>query len=219
MSVNSTDAPVRAAAADAAEYGLEHGFCPATWQVAIRNLTPPGSQPLSPPVIAVHRPDVHVWQEGQIASHALVAVAEDADNPILVSALSKLPGVSEAFAVEGGPIPPGSTGEYSVRVRPGQRVSIVTMLVNTNDAFTGVDSVELHETPTTVEAIAYDAGSEVNNERTASIPGPCCGNFFVREPEGDVIRPHEGITGRGDLDSATYGWSDPVAEIRFTRLD
>jgi hypothetical protein len=34
-----------------------------------------------------------------------------------------------------------------------------------------------------------------------------------------VIRPHEGITGRGDLDPVTYGWSEPVAEIRFSRLD
>jgi hypothetical protein len=34
-----------------------------------------------------------------------------------------------------------------------------------------------------------------------------------------VIRVHEGITGRGDLDPAKYGWTGPVAEITFSRLD
>jgi hypothetical protein len=197
---------------------------PVTWHVKMTNLTPlgrgaPGSQPLSPPVFAVHRPGLHVWQEGQIASHALVAVAEDANNAILVSALSKLDDVVEVFASDGGPIPSGGTAEYTVRVRPGERVSIVTMLVNTNDGFTGVDALELQENPCTVRAISYDAGSEVNNERAEFIPGPCCGNFFVREPEGGLIRPHEGITGCGDLDPAVHGWTEPVLEIEFRRED
>jgi hypothetical protein len=28
-----------------------------------------------------------------------------------------------------------------------------------------------------------------------------------------VIGMHEGITGRGDLSPATYGWTDPAARI------
>jgi hypothetical protein len=196
----------------------------ATWQVKITNLTPPGagapgSQPLSPPVFAVHRPEFHVWQVGELASHALAAVAEDANNPVLVSALSKQPGVVEAVASTDGPIPSGGSAEFTLRVPPGHQVSIVSMLVNTNDAFTGIDGLQLRGRQVAVRTNAYDAGSEANNERIAFIPGPCCGNFFVREPEGDVIRPHEGITGRGDLDPAVYGWTDPVAEIEFTRVD
>jgi hypothetical protein len=62
--------------------------------------------------------------------------------------------------------------------------------------------------------MAYDAGSERNNQLAAFIPGPCCNHPFVRDPEGQLIRPHEGITGRGDLDPALYDWADPVA--RFT---
>jgi hypothetical protein len=90
-------------------------------------------------------------------------------------------------------------------VPPEQQVSIVTMLINTNDAFTGVDAIQLPERHVAVRSIAYDAGSEVNNELRAYIPGPCCNNMFVRQPEGDLIRPHAGITGRGDLDPAVYG--------------
>ena len=88
------------------------------------------------------------------------------------------------------------------------------MLVNTNDAFTGLDGLRLRGRCTTVATMAYDAGSERNNEPAAFIPGPCCNHPFVRDPEGEPIRPHEGITGRGDLDPALYDWADPVA--RFT---
>ena len=50
------------------------------------------------------------------------------------------------------------------------------MLVNTNDAFTGLDSVQLRGKRSQLSRNAYDAGSERNNELKAFIPGPCCGN-------------------------------------------
>jgi hypothetical protein len=66
--------------------------------------------------------------------------------------------------------------------------------------------------------MAYDAGSERNNELASHIPGPCCGNPFVRDPEGALVGPHEGISGRGDLAPATYGWHGAVARIEVERL-
>ena len=65
--------------------------------------------------------------------------------------------------------------------------------------------------------MAYDTGSERNNERAAYIPGPCCNSHFVRDPEGASIGMHEGITGRGDLSPALYGWNGPVARIQVSR--
>jgi hypothetical protein len=91
------------------------------------------------------------------------------------------------------------------------------MLVNTNDAFTGLDGLRLGGRGTTVATMAYDAGSERNNELAAFIPGPCCNNPFVRDPEGALIRPHDGITGVGDLDPAIYDWPEPAARITITR--
>jgi len=35
----------------------------------------------------------------------------------------------------------------------------------------------------------------------------------VRDPEGELIRPHPGILGVGDLDPDLYGWTEPVAMI------
>jgi hypothetical protein len=189
-----------------------------TWRVTVTNLTPAGSQPLSPPLYAVHSGKADVWSVGQIASHGVAAIAEDADNSVLTTALPQLQGVKTVMTVAGGPIPPGTSREFLVQTDGRfNRLSLVTMLVNTNDAFTGLDSLRLRGRGETRSTIAYDAGSEKNNEKMSHIPGPCCNNPFVRDPEGQLIRPHAGITGAGDLDPAVYGWDEPAARIAIER--
>jgi hypothetical protein len=37
--------------------------------------------------------------------------------------------------------------------------------------------------------------------------------------EGDVIRPHEGITRSGELDQEPYDWPEPAARFTFQRVD
>lgn len=190
-----------------------------TWRVTVANLTPPGSQPLSPPLFVVHSAQAHVWGVGELASHGLAAVAEDANNAVLESALPMLAGVRTVFTGAGGAIPSGTSRTFVVETSGGfNRLSLITMLVNTNDAFTGLDAQTLSGRSASMETIAYDAGSERNNELTSHIPGPCCGNPFVRDPEGVLIRPHEGITGRGDLDPARYDWEGPAARITIERV-
>src|SRR5919201_1307124 len=83
-----------------------------TWRVTIENLTPPGpgapgSQPLSPPLFVVHDAGVTVWRNGQIATHVVAAMAEDANNAPAVSAYTGLHGVRTVFTGAGGPIPSG----------------------------------------------------------------------------------------------------------------
>jgi Spondin_N len=189
-----------------------------TWDVTITNLTRPGSQPLSPPLLVVHSSQADIWSVGEVATHPVAAIAEDANNGPAESAFAQLPGVNDVFTGAGGPIPPGASRTYTVETS-GQfnRLSVLTMLVNTNDGFTGLDSERLRGLGGTRSVRAYDAGSEVNNDPTGFIPGPCCNNPFVRDPEGELIRMHEGITGRGDLSPATYGWSGPVARIEVSR--
>jgi hypothetical protein len=196
-----------------------------TWKVTVTNLTPPGpgapgSQPLSPPLFVVHSDKAHVWRVGELASHGVAAIAEDADNSVLESALPKLPGVRVVFTGAGGPIPSGQSRTFTVRTSGRfDRLSVLTMLVNTNDAFTGLDAVRLGGRGGAMERMAYDAGSERNNELTAFIPGPCCNHPFVRDPEGELIRPHQGITGAGQLAPALYDWQGPVARFTIQRAD
>jgi Spondin_N len=195
-----------------------------TWRVTITNLTPPGpgapgSQPLSPPLFAIHSGHADVWSVGEIASQGVAAIAEDANNGPLEQALASVPEVRSVFTGAGGPIPSGQSRSFMVETAgSANRLTVVTMLVNTNDAFTGLDSLHLQGRGTSVDTMAYDAGSEVNNELKSHIPGPCCGNAFVRAPEGALIRHHEGITGRGELDSAAYDWNDPAARITIERV-
>ncbi len=199
-----------------------------TWRITITNLTPPiangpGSQPLSPPLFVVHSKKAVVWSVGEIASHGLAAIAEDANNGPLESALPLLRGVKSATTTtpDGnpqGPIPSGATRAYTVETSGEfKRLSVLTMLVNTNDGFTGLDAVQLRGKGSTYEAMAYDAGSENNNQLKAFIPGPCCGNPFKRDPEGALIRHHEGIVpGVGEL-GAQYDWDGAVARIVIER--
>ena len=72
---------------------------------------------------------------------------------------------------------------------------------------------------TTYMVMAYDAGSEENTELVTDIPGPCCGNPGAGTDEFEVVRHHEGITGAGDLDAATYGWEGAVARVTVRRID
>jgi Spondin_N len=188
------------------------------WQVTVENLTPAGSQPLSPPLVVVHSARADVWSVGAIANHGVAAIAEDANNAPLEEALPEVSGVADVFTVPGGPIPSGASRSFEVETGGSfQRLSLLTMLVNTNDAFTGLDSLRVHGLGTAVETMAYDAGSERNNELAGFIPGPCCNNPFVRDPEGALIGPHAGITGVGDLDPAVFGWPEPVARITIAR--
>jgi hypothetical protein len=190
-----------------------------SYRVTVANVTPPGSQPLSPPLLVIHSSRADVWSVGDIASHGVAAIAEDANNAVLESALTGFPGVRSVATGAGGPIPPGTSRSYTVETAGRfDRLSLVTMLVNTNDAFTGLDALHLRGRQTVVMTAAYDAGSERNNERTTHIPGPCCNNPFVRDPEGHPIAMHEGITGRGDLSPATYGWTGAAARITVERV-
>ncbi|MGH3029653.1 MAG: spondin domain-containing protein [Gaiellaceae bacterium] len=196
-----------------------------TWRVTIENLTPagpgaPGSQPLSPPLFVVHSKKADVWSVGGVASHPVAAIAEDANNAPAESALTELRGVRDVFTGAGGPIPSGTSRTYTVESRGKfNRLSVVSMLVNTNDAFTGLDSYRLRGDGARLHRMAYDAGSEHNNELAGFIPGPCCGNAFVRDPEGELIRMHPGIEGTGDLDPAVWGWEGPAARITIERVD
>ncbi len=194
-----------------------------TYRITIENITPataPGaSQPLSPPVLATHLPRFHVYRIGRLASDALRQIAEDAvDGPLV----TQLQNDGRVLDVQkgGGVILPGQSMTIEINAAPGfHRLSLVSMLVNTNDAFAGLDGIRLPIFgQKVVYARAYDAGTEANTEKKDHIPGPCCGNPHVRVPTTEPVRMHEGITGRGDLDPAVYNWDGPVARITIERM-
>lgn len=201
------------------------------YDITVENLT--SGQPISPPFIAVHNKRVDLWSTGHVASHAVAAIAEDANNAPateIVESLRRSGTLSGETGVDAGadapaPIGPGASQTYRVKTvsRAGQyQVSLLAMLVNTNDAFTGIDSYKLRlgkNKSKTVYLKAYDAGSEANNQAAEYIPGPVGGNPFVRDPEGNVIRHHPGIQdGVGVLTEADHSVAGNVAKVTIKRV-
>jgi hypothetical protein len=193
------------------------------YEITLENLAPapgPGaSQPLSPPVLVTHRPPLRLFKLNSFASEELRYIAEDAVNTPMLDLLSQSKDVFDM--VEGTLILPGASDTYAITAKRGyHKLSIVTMLVNTNDGFTGLDKLNLPKKGSQVYYLrAYDAGTEQNTELADHIPGPCCGNALVRVPTHERIQYHEGIQGGGDLDPQTYGWNEPIARLTITRIN
>ncbi len=199
----------------------------ATYEVIIENLTPatgPGaSQPMSPAIIATHANGFKLFNLGQFASDELRQVAEDAVNDPILDLLGNSSEVNDYGVILGsaGPIFPGETAEFEIKSDKGfTKLSLVSMLVNTNDGFVGANHIQLPNKGSKEFYLrSYDAGTEKNTELEDHIPGPCCGNAGVRVPTEERIRFHDGILGVGDLDPAVYDWEEPAAKLTITKID
>lgn len=205
-----------------------------TYDVTIENLS--SGQPLTPPVIATHRRAIGIFDVGKAASFELKEVAENGNLTPLVDALSASSHVANVVvAVAGAPPPvlPGGSVTVSIGATRGTEfLSLVAMLICTNDGFTGVNSTLLPRKvgePLVLYSDGYDAGTEINTEDFADMVPPCppltgvpstdpgTGSSDPALAEGEVIRHHPGIAGGTDLDPAVHGWTDPVAKITVTR--
>ena len=187
-----------------------------TYDVTIYNLT--HGQILSPPVVAAHSRGVSIFTPGVAATPGLAAEAEDAQHAVLVTELEDAGATVEIGA---GGIMPGGHIVVSIETsRHNRRISVVGMLVTTNDAFYGLNGVRAGGRSNSYYVPAYDAGSEENNEDCDFIPGPPCGNPLVRatdKAEG-FVHIHNGVHGGADLVPAMHDWRNPVAKIVVTRV-
>ena len=190
----------------------------ASYTVTVRNLT--YLQVLSPVLAATHSKDVALFQAGHPASPGLTDVAEGGNPTLLQAELDSLSAVT-GTATSGGPVPPASEITFTVDGSAGY-ISVVSMLVNTNDALMVVNTADLPDESgeyVTLYARSYDAGTETNDEMCSNIPGPACGGEGV-SPDDDgegFVHIHRGLQGIGDLDSARQAWTDPVAVVTVTR--
>jgi hypothetical protein len=213
------------------------------YSVTIQDLT--DGQPLTPPVVATHRGKHQLFRVGQPASVGVREIAENGNNAPLLAFLDADPfrRIADFEQAGDGPLVPEDKpgagmfpDEVTFTIRGSERaryLSFVSMLVCTNDGFTGVNSLRL---PRKVgqeaekETAGYDSHTERNTEDFAHIVPPCQGligvssgeaGTDVSDPdlaEGGVIAHHRGIRGGADLDPAVHGWRDPVARISVERV-
>ncbi|MDX1933785.1 MAG: spondin domain-containing protein [Capsulimonadales bacterium] len=191
------------------------------YNITLTNLTstaPNSGQPFSPPVFATHDNTVDLWTLGSAASLGIERIAEAGNRTVLVSDLQPLVGAGVLNLVTplSSPLPQGGAVTIQIAADAAHPfLSSAFMLGWTNDGFSGQDSIDLFSlTGTTVfDLMGYDAGTEINNERTGFLGALGGGNG--RDPENGVITVHTGI--RGDVDApASWNWTNPVARISIS---
>jgi hypothetical protein len=196
-----------------------------TYAVTITNIT--AGQIFTPVLVATHKADVGFFELGAAPSAELADLAEGGATGGLQGVLDSLPeyvmdtNTSGITANDNPLIEPGeSVTIYIDGNRDYNRLSLAGMLLPTNDTFVAVDSMHLPRKYSSSVAIAYDAGSEMNDELCANIPGPqCMGSPFSEGLAEGFVHVSRGISGEGDLNASDYDWRNPVARVTVRVMD
>jgi hypothetical protein len=203
------------------------------YSITVTNLTL--GQPFSPLAYSLHYSGFSPFTIGMPATIGLEKIAESGAADDFISEARSNSDVVMADHATGLTLP-GETKMLGVNVsidmaKSNQLLfSLVNMLGNTNDAFTGVDSIAIGGLAIgenlTLNAMGYDAGTEMNTESAATIPGPAGGGEgfnAVRDDIADQVTMHSGAVTHDDgkIDSTLtqiHRWDNPVARITITRL-
>jgi hypothetical protein len=207
--------------------------------IKITNLT--HSSWFTPILIAAHSDSSQLFSAGSVASTSLQAMAEGGD----ISGLSADLTAVNATIVENpaeGLLSPGASTSTSLNTDgapDNMRLSIVSMLLPSNDGFMGLNAVEIPSDAGTYifDVSAYDAGTEANNEIVGSgvpgesgfpAPAPVAaelganGTGVVATAEG-FIHIHRNVLGDdnltggdSDLVNTVHRWLNPVVRVVVT---
>jgi len=198
------------------------------FEVTITNLT--YNQPLSPVAVVAHGSTLQGWVVGQPSSAGLELLAEGGDNSEFLTELE----VSGSYTDVSGaaPLGPGATESLTLEFSEQGEVllTVVTMLVNTNDALSGLTQIDVSSLAVgdTLQRLApiYDAGTEFNSELVGTIPGPADGGegFNAERDDVDFVARHPGIVSRADgydasvLDQS-HRFDQPAMLLEITRTE
>lgn len=197
-------------------------------QLTVTLINATANQPLSPPAVLLHGMDYMPWQVGAPATSGLEELAESGMTTNFVMELG------DDLLDEGaepGLIMPGEQASFNLSADylDGMSISVATMLVNTNDAFTGVaaldvSSIEIGDSHELLAPV-YDAGTEVNSELASTIPGPAGGGEGYNAARDDVgfVAMHGGVVTMDDglMDSAldeSHRFDNGALLIRVSRV-
>jgi hypothetical protein len=193
-----------------------------SYAVTITNLT--NAQPLSPVAIVLHSSG-HLWQVGEVPSVELERMAEGGDNSGLLA-------LGIASASSAGPIAPGGHETINVTIQDitNATLSVATMLVNTNDGFTGLNAWSLANLAVgdswTTTANAYDAGTEINSEASGTMPGPADGGegFNAMRADTGYVAMHPGVVSSDDglstsVLTSMHKFDNPTIRITVMRTE
>ena len=210
----------------------------AQFTVTVTNLTQ--GLYFTPVLITAHGAGHDLFEVGHAASANLQAMAEGGDISGLVGDADAA-GATSATDPAGGPLAPGAStsADLDTGATGNDHLSVVAMLLPTNDAFFGLDAAALPTAPGShvYYVNAYDAGTEANDELITGggapgVPG------IPADPSGlggsggtgvtdlelvDVVHVHRGVLGDtdpnggpSDADATAHRWLNPVARVVVT---
>ncbi len=195
------------------------------YQVTVTNLT--NAQPFSPVAVILHSED-KLWEIGSPASEELEYVSEGGDNNFVLG----LPFVDVGESGVGLILPGASESiEIAIEDNDSALISVATMLVNTNDAFTGLNAVSLADLEVgesmSFRTGTYDSGTEANSEAAGTMPGPADPGgegFNAQRDDVDFVSMHPGIVSQQDGLSTSvltkqHGFDNPTAKISISRVE
>ena len=196
-----------------------------TYAVTVTNIT--HGQSFTPVLAASHTSDVSFFELGSAPSDDLADLAEGGATGGLEMTLNMMPDyvletTTSGTTADGNPlIDPGeSVTVYITGDKNYKYLSLAGMLLPTNDSFVAVNSMPLPKKSSQGLALAYDAGSEMNDELCVNIPGPdCMGTPFSAGLAEGFVHISRGISGEGDLPASAHDWRNPVAHVSITRMD
>jgi hypothetical protein len=206
--------------------------------VAITNLT--HGIYFTPLLVTATPSTTHLFTPGLAASANLQAMAEGGDTAGLQTDLMAV--AADVAIANTTPMAPGTTvtATFTNTSAANTHLSIVGMLLPTNDGFVGLDSLMI---PTSAGSYtfflnAYDAGTEANNElvvvgsgapNTLGVPADpgaangTGGTGVAAVDSNTTVHIHRGIIGDtnavggiSDLDTTVHRWLNPVAQIVVT---
>jgi hypothetical protein len=203
------------------------------YEVTVTNLT--AGQPFSPLAITLHTPEFAPFSIGMAASLGLEKIAEAGDASDYMTNANNHAGVMLTSLADGGTLP-GTTKTTILMTAinasdlAALHVSIVAMLGNTNDGFTGANSVAIGQLAIgeslNLNALSYDAGTEKNTESALTVPGPAAGGEGFNTARDDInnhVTLHPGIVSMDDGNATSalthlQRWDNPTARITIKRL-
>lgn len=187
-------------------------------RITYQNLT--SGQAFSPSVFMAHSAAApRLFAPGAKASFGLAQLAEGGNVGPIAGMAGMMKGKAVGNSTIGLPTAPGKTGVVVLDLDARHpMVSGGWMLGMTNDGFTGIGGVDAYamKGPRTMDVMAWDAGSEKNNEKR-----PYLVAFMGTrpDPEGGVVKRHAGIRGGADAPAAwKFDPAKPVARVTITPL-
>lgn len=198
-----------------------------TFTIEVINLT--NFQPLAPIAGVLHTSERSFFNIGETASEALEQLAEGGDNSLILAETGDdILGNGTSEGITG----PGATATFDVSGETedgtGFYLTVLTMPVNTNDAFTGTNSLSLDalEVGESIQrnTRTYDAGTEANTEASGTIPGPADGGEGFNAARDDInfITMHPGVVTSSDGLSTSilteqHRFDNPTTRVIVTR--